>query len=44
MNDNQEIINISDLYGYNEDDMPDSDYPICYCHIAKVHQTNAKQQ
>ena len=27
MNDNQEILNISDIYGYNDDDLPDSDYP-----------------
>ena len=27
MSDNQEILNISDIYVYNDDDLPDSDYP-----------------
>ena len=30
MSDNQEILNISELYSYNDKDMPDSAYPICY--------------
>ena len=30
MNYNQDIINISELYGYDDDDLPDSDYPIRY--------------
>ena len=27
---NQEILNISEIYGYDDEDMPDSAYPICY--------------
>ena len=30
MSDNQEILNISDLYVYDEADLPDSAYPIRY--------------
>ena len=30
MNYNQDIINLSELYGYDDDDLPDSDYPIRY--------------
>ena len=36
MNDNQEILNISDLYVYDEADLPDSAYPIRYHDIAKA--------
>ena len=39
---NQEILNISELYGYNDKDMPDSAYPICYHDIAKAQETDAK--
>ena len=28
MSNNQEILNISELYGYNDEDLPDSAYPI----------------
>ena len=42
MSDNQEILNISDFYGYNDADLPDSAYPICYHYIAKAHKTDAK--
>ena len=36
MSKNQEILNISELYGYTDADMPDSAYPIFYCDIAKA--------
>ena len=42
MSDNQEILNISDLYGYNDTDLPDSPYTICYQYIAKAQKTDAK--
>ena len=35
MSDNQEILNISEIYGYYEDDLPDSAYRIIYHNIAK---------
>ena len=44
MSDNQEILNISELYGYNGDDLPDSAYPICYRDISKAQKTDAKPQ
>ena len=33
---NQEILNISELYGYDDKDMPNSAYPISYHNIAKA--------
>ena len=30
MSDNQEILNISELYDYNDEDIPDSANPILY--------------
>ena len=39
---NQEILNISELYGCDDEDMPDSAYPICYHDIAKAQETDAK--
>ena len=39
---NQEILNISELYGYDDEDMPNSAYPICYHDIAKAQETDAK--
>ena len=39
---NQEILNISELYGYDDEDLPDSAYPICYHDIAKAQKTDAK--
>ena len=36
MSDNQEILNISELYGYNDEDLPDSAYSIRYQDIAKA--------
>ena len=41
---NQDILNISDLYGYNEEDLPDSANPIHYHDIAKAQKTDAKLQ
>ena len=39
MSDNQEILKISELYGCDDNDFPDSDYPICYHDIAKAQKT-----
>ena len=36
MSDNQEILNIYELYGYNNKDLPGSAYPIRYYNIAKA--------
>ena len=36
MSDNQEIINISEIYWYDEADLPNSAYPICYHDISKA--------
>ena len=44
MSDNPEILNISELYGYNKEDLPDSAYPIRYHTIAKAQKTDAKLQ
>ena len=44
MNYNQENLNIYELYGYNEDDLPNSAYPILYHDIAKAQKTDAKLQ
>ena len=44
MSDNQEILNISELYGYDDKDLPDSAYPICYHDISKAKKTDAKLQ
>ena len=41
---NQEIFNISELYGYDDKDLPDSAYPIHYHEIAKAQETDAKLQ
>ena len=40
--DNQEILNISELYGYDDKDLPDSAYPIRYHGISKAQETDAK--
>ena len=42
MKDNQEILSISELYGYNDADLPDSAYPICYHDISKSQKTDSK--
>ena len=39
---NQEILNISELYGYDDEDIPNSAYPIHYHDIAKAQETDAK--
>ena len=44
MRDNQEILNISELYGYDDEDLPDSAYPIRYHDISKAQKTDAKLQ
>ena len=41
---NQEILNISELYGYDDEDLPDSAYTIRYHDIAKSQETDAKLQ
>ena len=40
--DNQEILNISEIYGYYDADLPDSAYPIHYHDTAKAQKTDAK--
>ena len=42
--DNQEILNISEIYGYDDKDLLDSAYPIRYRDIAKAQETDAKLQ
>ena len=42
MRDNQDILNISELYSYDDEDIPDIAYPICYQDIDKAHKTDAK--
>ena len=42
MSDNQGILNISELYGYDDTDLPDSDYLIRYHNISKAQKTDAK--
>ena len=42
MSDNQDILNISELYGYNDKDLPDSAYSIRYQDIPKAQKTDAK--
>ena len=36
ISDNQEILNIYELYVYDDADLPDSDYPIRYHNISKA--------
>ena len=42
MSDNQEILNIYELYGYNDADLPDSAYLIRYHNDSKAQETDAK--
>ena len=42
MSDNQEIPNISEIYGCNDADLPDIYYPIHYHDISKSQKTDAK--
>ena len=44
MNDNLDILNIYELYGYSDDDLSDISYPIRYRDIAKSQKTDAKLQ
>ena len=44
MSDNKEILNISELYGYDDKDLPESAYPVRYHHISKAQETDAKLQ
>ena len=44
MSDNQDILNISEIYVYNDDDLPDSAYPNLYFSIAKAQKTDARLQ
>ena len=37
MSDNQDILNISELYGYDDKDLPDIAYTIHYHDISKAH-------
>ena len=39
---NQEILNISEIYGYDDADLPDGAYPIRYHNISKSQKTDAK--
>ena len=41
---NQEILNISELYGYDDEDLPNSAYPIRYHEISKAQENDAKLQ
>ena len=42
MSDNQDILNISELYGYYDVDLSDISYPIRYHDISKAQKTDAK--
>ena len=42
MSPNQEILNISELYEYDDEDLPDSAYPIRYHDISKAQKNDAK--
>ena len=44
MSDNKEIFNIPHLYGYNDHDLTDSAYTICYRYVAKSQKTDTKLQ
>ena len=44
ISDNQYILNISEIYGCDDDDLPDSAYPIRYYDISKAQKTNVKLQ
>ena len=41
---NHEILNISELYGYDDKDLPERAYPIHYHEISKSQETDAKLQ
>ena len=42
MSDNKEILNISEIYGYDDANLTDGAYPNCYHDIAKANNTDAK--
>ena len=42
--DNQDILNISELYCYDDEELPDTAYPIRYHDISKAQKTDAKLQ
>ena len=42
MSDNQEILNIYDIFGYDDADLPNSDYPIRYHDISKAQKNDSK--
>ena len=42
LSDNKEILRISELYGYNNNDLPDSAYPVRYHNIPKVQEMDDK--
>ena len=42
MSKNEEILNISEIYGYDDADLPDCDYTIRYHDISKAWKTDAK--
>ena len=42
MSDNKEILNISEIYGYDDTGLLDSFYPIRYQDISKAQKTDAK--
>ena len=44
MSDNQDILNISEIYGYDDNDLTGFAYPICYHNIAKAQKTYSKLQ
>ena len=44
MSDNKDILNIYELYCYNDDDLPNSAYLIRYRNIEKAQKNDAKLQ
>ena len=44
MSDNQEILNIFEIYGYDDKDLPGSAYPIRYHDITKAQKIDSKLQ
>ena len=44
MSENQDILNIYELYGYDDADLPDISYPIRYHYIIKAKKNDAKLQ
>ena len=42
MSDDQDILSIFELYGYDDEDLPNSAYPICFHNIYKAQKTDAK--